>query len=94
MSRPLVNVVTKAMAFRKADRYQTVDEFIAALQTVNTTDEATSVVTGDSTELEVSGVTLPKEEEKKKELPPKPPTPQKRTPTRLSGLLFPSWQSC
>lgn len=87
VSRPLVNVVTKAMAFRKADRYQTVDEFIAALQTVNTTDEATSVVTGDSTELEVSGVTLPKEEEKKKELPPKPPTPEKKSNSKIVWII-------
>lgn len=87
VSRPLVNVVTKAMAFRKADRYQTVDEFIAALQTVNTTDEATSVVTDDSTELEVSGVSLPKEEEKKKELPPKPPTPQKKNSNTIVWII-------
>ena len=58
VSQATVNAVEKAMSFRKADRYQTVDEFLVALGTpvVSSPSEDTVIGRGEETEVEVAGV--------------------------------------
>ena len=97
VSQPLVNIVVKAMATRKADRYQTVDEFLAVLEKGGTFDESTSIASDDSTELEVSGVkTVTKSKENEAVLPLKD-DPQKKkavtTPPKKNNTAKIVWIS-
>ncbi|MBP5546146.1 MAG: serine/threonine protein kinase [Bacteroidales bacterium] len=66
VSQPTVAALAKAMAFRKADRYQSVDEFLAALGKASVADEATSFVSSEATNIvsPIAPPPLPKQENK------------------------------
>ena len=51
VSQSTVAVLAKAMAFRKADRYQSVREFLVALGSPSGVDESTSIVADDATDI-------------------------------------------
>ena len=70
VSQTTVAAIEKAMSFRKADRYQSVDDFLAALGTpvAATPTEATTIDRGEETEVEVVHVVaIPSQQMPRKE---------------------------
>ncbi|MBP5546099.1 MAG: serine/threonine protein kinase [Bacteroidales bacterium] len=93
VSQATVDVVAKAMAYRKAERYQTVDEFLAALGApVSSADEATALES-EETEVEVARVVSTPANLKPQpqpKVPPKTktPPPTQPTPPQKKSLLW------
>ncbi len=85
VSQPTIDLIAKSMAFRKGNRYQSVNDFLAALSHPTATSYATQATYNEDTELQVTALKVdrtasPLQQLLKKETPPPANPIQKTTP--------------